>query len=129
MKIKQITLEKAVTADVEESLADAADRMRFYDVGALPVMDGRRMVGILTERDIVRAVANGARTELTPAGDYMTPSPATIGSEADLEHALGIMVALRVRHLPVVDGGALTGIVSLRDLLGAERDLSGIHPV
>ncbi|HVL90028.1 MAG TPA: CBS domain-containing protein [Actinomycetota bacterium] len=129
MKIKQITLEKAVTADVEESLADAADRMRFFDVGALPVTEGGRLVGILTERDIVRAVANGARTELTPAGDYMTPSPATIGPEADLEHALGIMVALRVRHLPVVDGGALTGIVSLRDLLGAERDLSGVHPV
>lgn len=129
MKIKEIPMEKAVTADIEESLADAADRMRFYDIGALPVTDGRRLVGILTERDIVRAVANGARTELTPAADYMTPSPATIGSEADIEHAVAIMVALRVRHLPVVDGGALTGMVSLRDALGRERDLSGIHPV
>ncbi|HEX9696102.1 MAG TPA: CBS domain-containing protein [Actinomycetota bacterium] len=129
MKIKDIALEKAVTTDIEESISDAADRMRFYDIGALPIMDGHRLLGIITERDIVRAVANRSRMELTPAADYMTPSPATIGPEADIEHAAAVMVALRVRHLPVVEGGRLIGMISLRDVLGGERDLAGIHPV
>ena len=127
MKIKELTLEKAITAGMDESLADAADRMRFYDIGALPVVDRERLIGIVTERDIVRAVADGARVELTPAADYMTPAPATIGPEADLEHAIAVMAALRVRHLPVVEAGRLVGMVSLRDVLDAERGLAGVH--
>lgn len=127
MNVKDLTLEKAIVTDLDESIADAADRMRFYDVGALPVMDGRRLIGIVTERDIVRAVADHARLELTPAADYMTPSPATIGPEATIEHAAAVMAALRVRHLPVVEGGDLLGMISLRDIVNGERGLNRAH--
>lgn len=127
MNVRDLPFGKAVVTDLDESIADAADRMRFYDVGSLPVMDGRRLVGIVTERDIVRAVADHARLELTPAADYMTPSPATIGPEATVEHAAAVMAALRVRHLPVVDGVELLGMISLRDIVNGERGLSKAH--
>lgn len=127
MNIQDLPLEKVIATDLDESLADVADRMRFYDVGALPVMDGRRLIGIVTERDIVRAVADHARLELTPAADYMSSSPATIGPAASIEHAAAVMAALRVRHLPVVDGLELVGMISLRDVINGDRGLARAH--
>lgn len=127
MKVKDFIRDREFVTDRTESLADAAERMRLFDIGALPVVDGRQLVGIVTERDIVRAVADRARLELTPAAEYMTSWPATIGPEATLEHAAAIMATLGVRHLPVVDRGELVGMVSIRDVVTKTRDIAGSH--
>jgi CBS domain-containing protein len=106
-----------VTVDIGESLVDAADRMRWYAVGALPVYEHRALVGIVTERDVTAAVADGVNPAQTLVRDRMTPAPATVGPEDELADAARIMAELGVRHLPVVAGGRLVGMLSIRDLV------------
>jgi CBS domain-containing protein len=106
-----------VTVDSDESLADAADRMRWYAVGALPVYERHALVGIVTERDVTAAVADGVDPARTLVRDRMTAAPATVAPDDDLATAARTMAELGVRHLPVVDGGRLVGMLSIRDLL------------
>jgi CBS domain-containing protein len=101
----------------EETLLTAARRMRRYDVSALPVYRGRRLTGIVTERDIVSAIADGADPATSWVADYMTHRPTTANPEEDVQAAARRMAELGVRHLPVVDGGHLVGVLSMRDLL------------
>jgi CBS domain-containing protein len=101
----------------EETLVTAAMRMRRYDVSALPVYRGRRLVGIVTERDIVSAVADGTDPANAWVADYMTDRPTTADPNEDVRAAARRMAELGVRHLPVVDGGHLVGVLSMRDLL------------
>jgi CBS domain-containing protein len=101
----------------EETLLTAAKRMRQYDVSALPVYRGRRLTGIVTERDIVSAIAEGADPATGWVADYMTQRPTTADPEEDVQVAARRMAELGVRHLPVVDGGHLVGVLSMRDLL------------
>jgi CBS domain-containing protein len=106
-----------VIVHVGESLADAASRMRFNDVGCVPVLDRGRLVGILTERDLSRAVADSADPTSAEVADYMTPDPVVVGPGASVEEAAELMVTAGVRHLPVVDRGQLVGVVSIRDIV------------
>lgn len=99
----------------ETEIVEAARLMCHLDVGALPVCDGERVVGIVTDRDIVvRHVADGGRTQLV--GSIMTPNPCTIGPDEPIERAEALMAEHRVRRLPVCEGGKLVGIVSQGDL-------------
>jgi CBS domain-containing protein len=90
-------------------------------VGAVLVMDGERLDGILTERDILKAVAVGA-TENARVRDWMTRSPETIEASDTTGHAAALMIHGGFRHLPVVDGGTVAGIVSIRDLMRVTLD-------
>ena len=128
MKVRDLGLGPIAATRLDESVADAADRMRFYEIGSLAVMDSGSIVGILTERDIVRAVADGIEMTRVPVRSYVTPGPATVSSDADVEDAAGLMLALGVRHLPVVDGSCAVGMVSMRDLLAAELALAAAAP-
>ena len=101
----------------EETLLDAATRMRRYDVSALPVYRTHQLVGIVTERDVVTAIADGADPAAARVADYMTDRPVTVRLDDDVEVAARRMAELGVRHLPVVDGGRLVGVLSMRDLL------------
>ncbi|HZD00986.1 MAG TPA: CBS domain-containing protein [Actinomycetes bacterium] len=101
----------------EETLLGAATRMRWYQVGALPVYRDHRLVGIVTERDVIAAVADGADPATTKVSDYMTDKPVTIDPDEDLEVAARRMATLGVRHLPVVGDGRQVGMLSMRDLL------------
>ena len=107
----------AITASADESLEQIAAKLQQRDVSALVILDGYRLAGIITERDIVRAVVDGRNLEVCTAAEYMAPDPATV----DLDTPLGIvawkMLAYGVRHLPVLVGGEVTGMVSARDLL------------
>ena len=85
-------------------------------VGAVVVLEGERLAGILTERDVLRAVAAGVTQEAT-VGERMTRHPETVGSEESTDHAAALMIHGGFRHLPVVDGGHLKGILSIRDLM------------
>ncbi|HEX9713546.1 MAG TPA: CBS domain-containing protein [Actinomycetota bacterium] len=117
MKIHALYQAPVRKAEPEETLADAADRMAFYEVGALVVMEGSRMVGIITERDLIRALSLGEVAGLTQIDKYMTPGPAAVCLGDDVSEAAEMMVALGTRHLPVVEGGEVVGMISARDLI------------
>lgn len=104
----------------EESLADAATRMRDHGVGSLVVLDGEELAGILTERDLLWAMADGAAAHVTRVSTYMSAPPIVVSPDTDLVEAGRLMVKHDVRHLPVVAVGQLRGMVSARDLLVAE---------
>jgi CBS domain-containing protein len=108
------------TAQAEETLDEAADRMSWHQVGALPVLEGQRLVGIISERDLTAALAEGADPAATPVADYMTPAPEVLRPDSDLADAAHTMLRLGVRHLPVMQGGRLVGVLSMRDVLGAD---------
>lgn len=108
---------RLVTAEPLESLADAARRMRDERVGCVAVTEGDRLVGVLTERDLLRAMADGLSPRIAPVAEYMTPNPYTVEAGEDIFEAAAIMVGHGIRHVPVLEDGRLAGVVSVRDLL------------
>jgi CBS domain-containing protein len=105
-----------LTVDATETLTDAAAQMDARGVGAALVMNGEHLSGILTERDVLRAVAAGG-IEGTKVGAWMTHDPDTVGPDERPGHAAAIMIHGGFRHLPVVDGAKPVGIISIRDLM------------
>jgi CBS domain-containing protein len=110
-----------------DSLTDAAVAMRDEDVGSLPVVEGDRVVGIVTDRDIVvRAVAQRADPQTAKVGDVSSGDPVTIQPEEDLDEALELMASHRIRRLPVVEDGRLVGVVAQADVaLEAKEKAAG----
>jgi CBS domain-containing protein len=90
-------------------------------VGAALVMEGESLVGILTERDVLRAVGQG-RVEGSTVADWMTRDPETIEPSESTDMAATLMIHGGFRHLPVVEGGRVVGIVSIRDLMRVVLD-------
>jgi CBS domain-containing protein len=105
----------------DETIAEAAKHMVARGVGAVLIMDGDRLEGILTERDVLKAVAVGL-TETVRVRDWMTRSPETIEASDSTGHAAALMIHGGFRHLPVLDGGEIVGIVSIRDLVRVTLD-------
>jgi CBS domain-containing protein len=106
-----------VTVDADQPLVVAADRMHWYAVGALPVYERHALVGIVSERDLTAAVADGLDLARVLVRHRMTPAPATVAPDDDLADAARIMAELGVRHLPVVEGDRLVGMLSIRDVI------------
>jgi len=104
-----------LTVDTVTSLTDAAARMCDRDVGAILVVAGDKLIGILTERDILRAVAQDKVA--SDVGAWMTPHPETVEADEPTRQAASIMIHSGFRHLPVLDGSKPVGIVSIRDLM------------
>lgn len=105
-----------LTVSADELLADAAKRMATRGVGAILVLEGESLAGILTERDLLKAVAAGLKQDARVA-DWMTKHPETIDASDSTEHAAALMIHGGFRHLPVLDGGKVAGILSIRDLM------------
>lgn len=120
MRVSERCHHVLITTEPDETLMDAAGRMNCYQVGALPVYEQHRLVGIVTERDIVAALAEGADPGTATVADYMTDRPVTVAPDDDLAVAARRMAELGVRHLPVVDGHRLVGVLSMRDLLSGQ---------
>jgi CBS domain-containing protein len=120
MKVSDLRPHELFTAQAEEMLEVAADRMSWHQVSALPVLEGQRLVGIVTERDLTAARAEGADAEVTPVSDYMTPAPEVLRPDNELADAAHLMLELGIRHLPVVRSGQLVGVLSMRDVLDAD---------
>ena len=106
---------RLLTCEPNTPLVDAAHRMAERRVGAILVCEGGALRGILTERDVLRAVGAGSIEGRTV--DHMTHDPITVGSDASIGEAASLMIHGGFRHVPVVDGDDLVGIVSIRDLL------------
>jgi CBS domain-containing protein len=105
-----------LTAEPEDALAEAARRMVARGVGAVLVLEGGGLAGILTERDVLKAVAGGLRPDAR-VHDWMTHHPETVEAGDEAGHAAALMIHGGFRHLPVLEGGAVAGIVSIRDLM------------
>jgi len=106
------------TVPPSTTLGEAVSLMARHRIGSALVMEGRRLVGIFTERDTVRAISQSEDAPGHQVTSWMTGDPVTIGPEVTVEDALKIMLSRGFRHLPVVEGGEVVGIVSMRDLAG-----------
>ena len=119
--VDTIMSREVLSVPSETPLADAARRMSGGRVGAVVVMDDEKLVGILTERDLLRAVGEG-RIEGSTVADWMTRDPETIDPDDSTDMAATLMIHGGFRHLPVVQGGDVVGVVSIRDLMRVVLD-------
>ena len=117
-RVAEIMSTDVTVIEPQQSLRAAAELMRDLDVGALPVCNGRRLLGMLTDRDIaIRAVAEGLAPDSTCVSDVMTPDVEYCTDDQDVETVMAQMGDRQLRRLPVVDGDhRLVGIVSLGDM-------------
>lgn len=104
------------TIKPESLLRDALKKMVKGNIGSVVVVEAKKPVGIITERDVLRSVAKGARTLRTPAGRAMSSPLISISSDTPNQEAIKTMLKHGIRRLPVVDRGKLVGIVTQRDL-------------
>ena len=110
-----------LTISADATLGEAAARMTERAVGAVVVLEGEAIAAILTERDVMRAVAAG-KDGSEPVSEWMTRHPDTIEPTDTMDHAALLMIHGGFRHLPVVESGKLVGIVSIRDLMRVVLD-------
>jgi CBS domain-containing protein len=105
-----------LTVEPTLPLTEVAKRMVAKDVGAVLVFDDDGLCGILTERDVLRAVADGIDDD-TLVRDRMTANPETLDADDTTQHAAVLMIHGGFRHLPVVEQGKVVGVLSIRDLM------------
>ena len=105
-----------LTVDPSAPVTEVAKRMVAKDVGAVLVFEEGAICGILTERDVLRAVADGL-DDATLVRDRMTANPETLDADDTMEHAAVLMIHGGFRHLPVVEQGEVVGVLSIRDLM------------
>jgi|SRR6266850_2834301 len=118
MKVRDLPHGRLLSVAPNLSLADVARRMRTEDCDSLAIMADKRLVGIITERDLVRAIADGVDPDQARADMFMSADPATVTADEDVSVVAVKMMALGIRHLPVVDGkGIPIGLISARDLV------------
>ena len=118
-----IERKRIISLDASEMVSDAAKLMAKHHVGALLVVNGDRLEGILSERDIVtRVVAAGRNPNQTAVEDAMTANPETLTPSATAEEALNLMRLKGFRHLPIVSEGKILGMISLRDLYATIKE-------
>lgn len=104
--------------DANRTVLEAARYMMEYNIGAVPVLRDGNLIGMLSERDIMnRVVAIGRTPGTTAVSEVMTANPRIVSADETIEECLFIMREFGFRHLPIVDGGELKGLVSLRDVL------------
>ena len=117
--IADVMTKDVVTLSSDSTVSDAAQVMVRGGFGSVVVVHGRLLLGILTERDVLRAAASEDDLRSASVERWMTPDPDTSGPDLDTEEAAGLMLSRGYRHLPVVVDGDLVGMVSLRDVLSA----------
>jgi CBS domain-containing protein len=114
--IRDVMSTDLIVVTPSTTVAEAATIMSTNHVGSALVMEGDDLIGIFTERDVLRAVASDFDAEHHEVGAFMTRDPTTVGPEADVQDGLSSMFAFGFRHMPVVEGGRIVGVVSMRDL-------------
>jgi CBS domain-containing protein len=118
VKVKDLPPDRLLSVSPATTLADVARQMRVHDSDSVAVMDDAKLVGIVTERDLVRAIAEGLNPMQASAGMVMTSDPATVSLDEEVSVVAVKMMRLGIRHLPVVDDqGKPAGLVSARSLV------------
>jgi CBS domain-containing protein len=116
MQLADLMATDVLAVSPETTIADAARRMIARETGAAVVIDDGALVGVISERDLMRAIPDDCRPE-TPVSDRMTRHVMTASPGTSVAEAMAIMIEGRFRHLPVVETGRVLGIVSMRDLM------------
>jgi CBS domain-containing protein len=121
-RLVEIMRPELIEVAPEDTLGEVAERMTEVNVGAVVVKDYGRLIGILTERDMLKAMAARVHTSEARVRQWMTEDPITAPADMDVEEAAQIMLDNGFRHLPVVDElGHVTGVVSLRRVVAAAK--------
>lgn len=118
-KLKDIMTAEVFSTAPGTTVNEAARSMMKGRIGSAVVMESGWLTGIFTERDVLRAAAAGVDVNTSTVGEWMTKDPVTAQADMDAEEAAQIMASNGFRHLPVVEGKTVLGIVSLRDVLSA----------
>ena len=112
MKVRELMTKEPTTVEPNATLGEVATLMKQHDCGSIPVVQGGRLVGIVTDRDIViRGVAAGTDPKTQRVSAIMSADPVTIGPDKDVTDAEKVMADRQIRRLPVVENGKLVGII------------------
>ncbi|HJL88902.1 MAG TPA: CBS domain-containing protein [Acidimicrobiales bacterium] len=117
--VSEVMTRGVITLEQDATMSDAAKIMVKRGFGSVVVVMGKMVLGILTERDVLRAAAEAPDLSNTTVEAWMTAEPDTAGPDFDTEEAATLMLSRGFRHLPIVDSTGLVGMVSLRDVLSA----------
>jgi CBS domain-containing protein len=130
MQLREIMTTDVLDVEPATTLQEAAHAMKERKASSVLVTEDGYLIGIVTERDIVKAVAEGIDTAISHVRDYMTPTPVAVTPDTSVEEAVQTMLEHGFRHLPIVDGEReLKGVVSIRDLAraGIKLPAEAIH--
>jgi CBS domain-containing protein len=119
IQLRDIMTTEVLTTSDGQPVAEVTGMMVKARVGSAVVMQGSWLAGILTERDVLRAAASGADLTKSPVSEWMTRNPITATPDTTIGEAADVMLANGFRHLPVVEGRELEGVVSIRDVLAS----------
>lgn len=119
MKVKELHPRSVITVEACDSLRTAAEHLAGDDIGALGVFDAHGARGVFSERDLVRAIADGVDVDRTPVKDYMTEAAIRVDTESALGDAIAMMNEFGCRHLLVDEEGDVSGMISIRDIVSA----------
>ena len=122
MKVEAIVSGEVARCDPETPLTEASRLMIADGIGSLAIFDNDQLVGLITERDVLKAVAKGSDTAVATVEQWMTARPDTVDQEMEIGDVADWMLAADYRHLPVEDGGKVVGIISIKDVLWHLRD-------
>lgn len=115
-QIGELMSRDVVAVAPEDTLGETAQKMNDARVGSAVVLDHGRLIGILTERDVLRAVAGRVHSSDARVREWMTAEPITVSASTSVDEAARIMLQHGFRHLPVIEGARTLGVVSLRDV-------------
>lgn len=115
-KITDIMTKDCVTVTPQSNIYEVAAIMKQHDIGFVPVLDNRKLIGVVTDRDLVVRGLAGKHSGDTSISDVLTDHVKTVGPNTSVDEATSIMAAGQIRRLPVVENGELMGVVSLGDL-------------
>jgi CBS domain-containing protein len=128
-KVRDVMTAEPIVLQQDQSIADAAQAMRDASVGAVLIVDGDKLCGLVTDRDIVvRAVAESALPD-SPVGQVVSPDLVAVGADDEIADAARVMQDNAVRRLPVLDDGRIVGIVSIGDLAVSRGEDSALAQI
>jgi CBS domain-containing protein len=128
MQVGDVMKSAVKTTTPDQTFAHVAKLLKDNAISSVVVMDGDRLAGIVTERDLVNLVAEGLDPQAAKVADRMSTNLDTVEPRTDIAEAAEHMARLRIRHLPVLDKGTLVGIISIRDLTNwAVGEITGGH--
>ncbi len=119
MRIGEVMSVRIVSVGPHDPVSLAVARMNEENVGSVTVCDGPELVGIFTERDLVRLAGEGSQFAEVRISEVMTRRPVTVSPDDDIVSAARLMGERRIRHLPVVQDGFLLGVIGIRDVMGS----------
>jgi CBS domain-containing protein len=128
MQVRDIMHAEVKTAAPDDTFERVATVLREHGISSVVILEGSRLAGIVTERDLVNLVAEGGDPKTTKVSERMSTNLDTVDPKTDIAEAAVHMARLKIRHLPVVQDGQLSGIISIRDLTNwAVHELTSGH--